>query len=177
VTYSIFTRGALALGGAALLLGATIGLTHAQVAPTAAHPQRQAVVDLAATSLGLTGDELASALKQARKDLGQNPAKPRIGKLVRQEITLSATAIGLPDVKALRQELAGSTLTAVAQKYNVPPSKVSAALKADVVARIQALVTAGSIKADRAATLTHTAETKIDALMTRQFKSVRQAVP
>jgi len=172
VTYSIFKRGALAVGGAALLLSASIGLTQAQAAPTPAQQQRQAVVDLAATKLGLTADELTTALKQARKDLGlKQAAKPQIGKLVHQELAIAAKAIGLPDVKALRKELAGSTLTAVAQKHNVQPSTVAAALKADVDAKIQAMVTAGTIKADRAATLKQKAETKVDALMTHEFKA------
>ena len=171
MTHSTLKRGALAVGGAALLLSATIGLTQAQAATTPAQQQRQAVVDLAASKLGLTADELSSALKQARKDLGHNQAKPQIGKLVKQELTLAAKTIGLADVKALRVELAGSTLTAVAQKHNVQPSTVAAALKTDVDAKIQALVTAGSIKADRAAKLEQKAETKVDALMTHQFKA------
>jgi hypothetical protein len=173
VTYSIFKRGALAVGGAAILLSATIGLTQAQSAPAAtpSHQQHQAIVDLAAGKLGLTSDELSSALKQARKDLGQNQAKPQIGKLVRAELTLAAKTIGLPDAKALRKELAGSTLNAVAQKHNVQPSTVAAALKADVDAKIQALVTAGTIKADRAAILKQKAESRVDRLMTHEFKA------
>jgi hypothetical protein len=171
MTYSIFKHGALVIGGAAFLLSATIGLTHAQAAPNPKQ-QHQAVVDLAATKLGLTADELTSALKQARKDLGLNQAaKLQIGKLVHQELAVATKTIGLPDAKALRKELAGSTLTAVAQKHNVQPSVVAAALKADVDAKIQAMVTAGTIKADRAATLKQKAEAKVDALMTHEFKA------
>jgi hypothetical protein len=172
-THSILKRGALAVAGAAVLVSATVGLTQAQAAPTADHQHKLAVIDLAAAKLGLTGDELNGALKQARKDLGQNQTKPHLGKLVHQELTVAAKAIGLPDARALRKELAGSTLTAVAQKHNVPPSTVASALKADVDAKIQALVTAGSLKADRGATLQQKAEAKVDALMTHQFKSGR----
>jgi hypothetical protein len=175
VTQSILKRGALAIGGAALLLSATIGLTQAQTAPTNAHQQRQAVVDLAATKLGLTSDQLVEALKQAKKDLAGDKARPQLGKLVHQELTIAAKTIGLPDVKALRKELAGSTLTAVAVKNNVPPATVAAALKADVDAKIQALVSAGTIKADRAATLKQKANAKVDAFMTHEFKAPKTA--
>ena len=86
---------------------------------------------------------------------------------------MAATALGIADVKTLRQELAGTTLTAVAQKHSVPAATVAAALKADVDARIQALVTAGTIKADRAAALKLKADAKVDTFMTRQFKAAK----
>jgi len=111
MTSSILKRGAVALGGAALLLSTTIALTQAQTAPTDKHAQQQAVLNLAATRLGLTGDQLVDALKQARKDLGVNQGRPQVGKLVRDELGVAATAIGLADARALRKELAGSTLT------------------------------------------------------------------
>jgi hypothetical protein len=132
MTRSLLKRGALAFGGAALLLSTTIGITQAHAAPT---------------------------------------ARPHIGKLLHQELALAATTIGLADVKALHTELAGSTLSAVALEHNVQPSTVAAALKADVEARIQALATAGTIRANRAATLKQKAEAKVDAFMTREFKS------
>jgi hypothetical protein len=84
---------------------------------------------------------------------------------------VAAKAIGLADAKALRKELAGSTLTAVAQKHNVAASVVATALKADVNARIDAQVTAGKLKAERAATLKTKAAARVDALMTREFKA------
>lgn len=175
MTTSLLKRGSFALGGAALLLSTTLGFTHAQTtSPSAgASPKqhREAIVDLAASKLGLTGDELSAALKGARKDLGLNQAHAQVGKLVRKELSVAATALGLADVKALHRELAGSTLTAVAQKHNVQPSVVASAIKADVDAQIQALVTAGKLKSDRAATVKLKAEAKVDALMTRQFKS------
>ena len=55
-------RTAVALGGAGLLLLATIGLTQAQTA-TPTLQQRDAIINLAATKLGLTGDQLAQALR------------------------------------------------------------------------------------------------------------------
>src|SRR5438067_1268739 len=112
----------LAFGGAVVLLGGAIGLSYAQSAPTTAEQQHQAVIDDAAAKLGINGTDLAAALKQARKELG---FKVQIGKLARDELAVAARTIGVTDVKALRQELRGSTLTAVAQKHNVPPATVS----------------------------------------------------
>jgi hypothetical protein len=165
-----FKRSALAIGGAALLLSSTIGFSQAQ-APTlagltAAQQQRQAVLNLAAAKLGLTSDQLTTALKNARKDLGLKQGGVQVGKLARQELSVAATALGLSDVKGLRKELAGTTLTAVAQNHGVQPSTVAAAMKADIDAKIQALVTAGTIKTARAATLKLKADAKIDAFMT-----------
>src|SRR6202040_719685 len=108
---------------------------------------------LAAAKLGLTSEQLSTALQQARKELGLNQSAVQVGKLVHQELSVAATTLGIADVKTLRQELAGTTLTAVAMKHNVDPATVTAALKADVDARIQALVTAGTLKPPRAATL------------------------
>jgi hypothetical protein len=129
VTFFSLKRGALALGGAALLLGATVGFSAAQ----AGHPP--------------------------------------IAKLARHELSVAATTLGYPNVKALRRDLAGTTLTALAQEHNVAPATVDAAIKADVDAKIQALVAAGTIKPNRAATLKVKAEAKVDKLMTRQFKN------
>jgi hypothetical protein len=177
-TSTSLKRGAIAIGGAALLLGATLGYSQAQTAPalTTAQQQHQAVIDLAAAKLGLTSDELSTALKSARKDLGTRQGV-QLGKLVHQELSVAATAMGFADVKTLRKELAGTTLTAVAQTHGVQPSTVAAAMKADVDGKIQALVAAGTIKADRAATLKVKAEAKVDAFMTHQFKAAKAAAP
>jgi hypothetical protein len=172
---SMLKRGALALGGAALLLGATLGYTQAQTTPPSAaanarKQHRQAVIDLAATKLGLTGDQLSTALEAARKDLGVTQ-HPRLDKLAKDELAVAAKTLGISDSTALRKELAGSTLTAVAQKHNVPPATVAAAIKKDVDDKIQALVTAQKLTAARAATLKVKAESKVDAFMTREFKA------
>jgi hypothetical protein len=173
---SLLKRSAVAVGGAALLLGATLGYSQAQTAtPSAAVQRHQAVIDLAAAKLGLTSDQLAAALKAARTDLGVNQGGVQVGKLVHQQLSVAATTLGIADVKTLRKELAGTTLTAVARKHNVDPSTVAAALKADVDARIQALVTAGTLKPARAATLKVKAEARVDAFMTHEFKPAKPA--
>lgn len=89
------------------------------------------------------------------------------------ELQLAATTLGLADVKALRKELAGSTLTAVAQKHNVAPSTVSAAITADLNSRIQAAASAGTIKSARATRLTQKVPARVDKLMAHQFPTAR----
>jgi hypothetical protein len=170
-------RTALAFGGAALLLCATVGLSQAQSAPSAkpSKQQQQAVINLAATKLGLSGDQLSEALKSSRKDLGLGKGHAQIGKLVRAELSVAATTLNYPGLQAMRKDLAGTTLAALASSRIGSPTPVANALKADVDARIQAMVTAGTLNAGRAATLTHKAEGKVDALMTRQFKAARRA--
>jgi hypothetical protein len=159
----------IAAAGAALLLVSTVGYTYAQSAPTR-QQQHRAVIDDAAARLGLSGDQLAQALKDARKELGVT-SSVKVGKLVHDELGVAAKSLGLADARALRQELAGTTLTAVAQKHNVAPSTVSNAIKADLDARIQAQVTSGAIKPARATTLETKAHARVDAFMTRQFKA------
>jgi hypothetical protein len=173
ISLKLLKRSALALGGAFVLLGATIGLTQAQTAAPASvtKQQHEAVINLAATKLGLTGDQLTQALASARKDLGLNQGRPQAAKLARTELTIAATTLGYPDLKSMRKDLAGTTLTALANKRNVAPANVANAMKADLDAKIQAMVTAGKLKADRAATAKQKAEARIDALMTREFKA------
>jgi hypothetical protein len=132
--FSMFTRGALVLGGVATLLISSVSFASAQSVTDAAH--KRAVIHLG-----------------------------------RDELAVAAKTIGLADVKALRGELRGTTLTAVAQKHNVAPGAVEAAMKADVDAKIQALVTNGKVKAERAAKLKTKAEGKIDTLMTHEFRA------
>ena len=178
---STVKRGALLLGGVAILLIGSASWTFAQTAPTPTPSptsrskphaqQRQAIINLAATKLGLTGDQLSDALNQARKDLGTNQGQPRARDVAKDELAVAGKAIGLTDARVLRQELRGSSLAAVAQKHNVPATSVSSAIKADIDAKIQALVSAGKLKADRAATFTQKADARVDRLMTRQFKA------
>ncbi|MGI9146163.1 MAG: hypothetical protein ACR2IK_06420 [Chloroflexota bacterium] len=105
----------------------------------------------------------------------QQISLPVLGKLVRKELSVAATTLGLADVKALHRKLASSTLTAVAQKHNVQATLPSPPRsRRTSMPRFQARVAAGTLKSDRAATLKLKAETKVDAFMTRQFKSARE---
>jgi hypothetical protein len=168
-------RFAVALGGAAVLLGASLGLSYAQSAtPSPAAQHKRAIIDDAAAKLGISGDDLAQALKESRKELGQKRGV-QVAKLVHDELEVAARALGLADAKALRQELRGSTLTAVAQQHNVAPATVATALKTDLNAKIDALVSSGKLKAERAAAVKTRVSERVDALMTREFKAGRTA--
>jgi hypothetical protein len=168
----------LAAGGAAILLGGALGVTYAQsatpqaAAPGSAKQHRQAIISDAAAQLGVSADQLQQALAQARKNLSTKPKLASvIAHLRADELQVAANTLGLADAKALRSELAGTTLTAVAQQHNVPVATLAGAIKADVDAKIQAAVNSGQITAARAAKLTQKADAKVDALMTRQFKA------
>jgi len=167
-TRSIETmRTLVIMSGVLALFGATLGLSYAQSGtPT----PKQSIIEDAAAKLGVSSTDLAQALKQARKEFGNKHAL-HLGKLVKNELNVAAKAIGLADAKALRAELRGSTLAAVAQKHNVAPATVATAIKNDINTRIDALVTSGKLKADRAATLKQRAAERVDALMTREFKA------
>jgi hypothetical protein len=168
----------LAAGGAAIMLGGALGVTYAQSAtPQAATPgsakqHRQAIISDAAAQLGVSADQLQQALAQARKNLSTRPKLASVIAHLRvDELQVAAKTLGLADAKALRRELAGTTLTAVAQQHNVPMATLASAIKADVDAKIQAAVNSGQLTAARAAKLTQKADAKVDALMTRQFKA------
>ena len=132
---------------------------------------REAIIADAAAKLGLTPDQLQQALTQARKDLGGN-AHP-LAKIRHDELQVAAKSMGFPNVKALRAELAGSTLNDVAQKHDVQPSTVAAAITADLEAKVRALANAGTIKADRVSALDQKVSTKVAALMTHQFPAAK----
>ena len=91
-----------------------LGVTYAQSTPTPARQHRQAILADAASQLGISADQLQQALAQARKDVGGR-VRP-LADVRRDELQVAAKALGFADVRALRTELAGSTLTAVAQK-------------------------------------------------------------
>jgi hypothetical protein len=169
----------LAAGGAAMLMGGALGVTYAQStatptpapAPasiaTTAQQRRQAILSDAASQLGISADQLQQALVQARKDVGGN-IRP-LASLRRDELQVAAKTIGLPDVKTLRTQLAGTTLTAVAQNHNVQPSTVSAAIMADITSKLQADVASGQLNANQVAAVTQRAQNRVNALMTHQF--------
>jgi hypothetical protein len=167
----------LAAGGAAVLMGGALGVSYAQssatptpiptIAPNTAQQRRQAILSDAASKLGISADQLQQALVQARKDVGGG-ARP-LAALRKDELDVAAKAIGLPDAKTLRTQLAGTTLTAVAQSHNVQPSTVSAAIMADIGSKLQADVAAGQLNASQVPALTQRAQNRVNALMTHQF--------
>lgn len=164
-----------------MLLGGALGVSYAQSATPAITPQaaapgsakqhRQAIISDAAPIVGVSADQLQQALTQAHKELGGRAKLAAVVTHLRaDELQIAAKTLGLANAKALRSELAGTTLTAVAQKHNVAASTVASAIKADVNAKIQAAASAGQISTARVTRLMQKADAKVDALMTRQFK-------
>ncbi len=127
----------------------------------------------AAAKLGLTPDQLQQALTQARKDLGGGAGAHPLARVRSEELQVAAQTLGIADARALRRELAGTTLTDVAQKHGVQPATVASAITADLDAKIQALVNAGTIKANRVNALDQKVSSRVVSLMTHQFPAVR----
>jgi len=160
------TRAALSIGGAAILVLTSTGLSAAQSAPSGRPSTKQAIIDDAAAKLGLTGDQLSQALKEARKELG---AKAGVRLDRRHTLDVAAHTLDLADAAALRTQLGGTTLEAVAQQHGVQPATVAAAIVTDLDQQVDAQVAAGILKPARAATLKQKLATKVNTLMTHQF--------
>lgn len=175
-------RGLIGLGGAGLLVAGTLGVTHAQAAPTATSTpaaasststpltpkaRRQAVLQDAANILGIPESKLQNALQTAAKQVG--PAKkPLLKRLTAHELQVAAKTLN-ETPKQLRQELKGESLTQVANAHNVAPSTVENAIVSDVDARIDKAVANGHLTSDRAATLKQRVQTMADKLMQHVF--------
>ena len=166
---------ALSIGAAALLLLASVGISVAQSTPiptptSNSNSKARAVIDDAAAKLGLTGDQLAQALRDARRELGVGSA---VSFSRAQAVAAAATALGLADTKALRQQLSGTTLTSVAQQKGIDPATVANAIKANLNGQVDAQVGSGKLSASRAVTLKQQLSARVDALMSRQFKAAK----
>ena len=175
---------ALAAGGAAVLLGgAAIGVVSAQQAtptPTSqANPGQQQFLTTLASKLGISVDKLQQAISDTRQQLGTNgpgpfgrggPGGRGPGPFLRvvagHELQVAAQAIGITPAQ-LRQEIAGKTLTAVAQAHNVDPNTVSSALKSDAESRIDQAVSNGRLTADQGTQAKQRVDSRIDQLMSQ----------
>ncbi len=180
-------RRSLAAGAAVLVLGGSaVGIASAQTAPTSTPaassapgrgqppPQYQAFIDALAKRLGITSTALQTAIGQARTDaglpagggfgFGHGPGGPGRGGPGRN-LDAAATAIGIPAAQ-LRQELAGKTLTQVAQAHGKNPADVATALKNAAHQRIDQDVTSGRLTADQATQRKTQVDQRIDQEMT-----------
>ena len=127
-----------------------------------------------ASKLGLSTERLQQAMDQARQELGL----PEKGEGFRGGpggrhgfgggLDAAAQAMNL-SVDQLRQELAGKTLTQVAQARSVNPTTVANALKADANTRIDQAAAAGRIPGDQVAQAKQRAAERVDQMMTKQF--------
>jgi hypothetical protein len=187
-------RALAAVGIAAVLGGAAIGVAGAQTAtpspsatrtPTAGQQQAeqryQQFLDTLASKLGVTSDKLKQAIADTRQSLGLPANGPGFGPGFGRggpggpgrrgpgvSFDVAAKTIGI-SADQLRQELAGKSLSDVAKAHNVDPAKVSDALKADEATRIDQAVQNGRLTADQATQAKQQANTRIDQLMTQQL--------
>ena len=76
-------------------------------------------------------------------------------RLRRAGIRIAAKTIGIKPVDLVKELRAGKTIAEVATAHGVQPQAVIDALKAAATAKIQALLAAGKITAERAARLQH----------------------
>jgi hypothetical protein len=95
---------------------------------------------------------------------GRGPGAFGFG-LVQQGLNVAAQAIGIPPDQ-LRTELAGKSLTQVANNHGKNPNDVATALKNAAHMRIDQAVTNGHLSADQANTLKSNIDTRIDQFMT-----------
>ncbi len=144
-------RSVVAIGGAALLASSSLGLAHAQTVPSPAVPG-------------------TAVSQQSQPGVRVKHHGHRLRKLLRGEMRVAAEFIGV-DLKQLRTELKGNSLSDVATAHGVAPAEVARALKADVDAKIDAAVASGRLSADRANKLKQRASVRVDRLMTRTFAS------
>ena len=178
----------IAAGAAALLLGgAAFGAVSAQQAPptpttqTAASRQRgpegqQQFLEALAVKLGISTETLQQAIEEVRQEQGLPPGGgPGFGghgpghhRGHGPHLDIAAQAIGITP-QQLREELPGSTLTAVAEAHNVDPQAVADALEADAVARIDQAVENGRMTDEQADEKKAQIETRIDELMNQTF--------
>jgi hypothetical protein len=182
----------IAAGAAAVVFGgATIGLVYAQPTPTTGTPpgggQRQGItregmqqrheqyLNTLAGKLGVTVDKLKQAISETHTELGGpgrpgGPGGPRGG-----GIGLDAAAQAMNITREqLRTELAGKTLTAVAEAHNIPASTVADALKTAVITRIDQAAAANRITADQANQAKQSIDQRINQLMNRTFPAAGQ---
>jgi hypothetical protein len=186
LTASRARRGALGIGAALLLSAAGVGMVAAQQTPDATstpsgqqapRPGPRAFLDALASRLGITPDTLQQAITDARTDVGAPDVGPGSrggfpfpghgwrGPGPGVALDAAAPAIGITSDQ-LRQELSGSSLSAVAQAHGKDPADVANALKAAANTRIDQAVADNRLTADQAARIKDETAQRIDQLMT-----------
>jgi hypothetical protein len=167
-------RATLALVAAVIVGGSVVGLAAAQPAPAPPPAGNQTFLAALAQRLNITVDALQQAITGARADAGlpadgsgfpgrggQNGPGPRA---FGPDLDVAAQAIGI-DAQQLRQELAGTSLAAVAQAHGKSANDVIAALTAADTTRIDQAVSDGRITADQAAQRKQTEAQRLQQLV------------
>jgi hypothetical protein len=169
------------VGGAVLVLGGSaVGVAAAQSQPTPAPATQQQpyqkFIDALAKRLNISSQTLQSDIAQARQDaglppdggfgFGRGPGAPRPGFERGLDLNAAAQAIGIT-ADQLRTELAGKSLTQVAQAHSKDPNAVATALKNAAHTRIDQAVADGRLTADQGNTQKTNVDSRIDQLMTQ----------
>jgi hypothetical protein len=173
-------RVALAAGAVLVLGGSAVGIAAAQSQPTPTPSTQQQgyqkFIDALAKRLNVSSQTLQSDIAQARQDaglpadggfgFGRGPGAPRPGFRPGLDLNAAAQAIGItPD--QLRTELAGKSLTQVAQAHSTDPNAVADALKNVAHARIDQAVASGRLTTDQGNTQKTSVDNRISQLMTQ----------
>jgi transposase-like protein len=171
----------LAVAGAAVLVlgGAAVGIAAAQAQPATPTSQQtgyQKFIDALAKRLGISSQNLETAVTQARQDAGLPAAADgrgfpgamgrggRGGPRGGLDLNAVATTLGITP-QQLRTELPGKSLAQVAQAHGKTANDVATALKNASHTRIDAAVTAGKLTADQANTFKTQSDQRIDQLV------------
>jgi hypothetical protein len=169
------------IGGAVLVLGGSaVGIAAAQSTPTPAPATQQQAyqkfIDALAKRLNISSQTLQTDIAQARQDaglpadggfgFGRGPGGPRAGFGPGLDLNAAAQAIGITR-EQLRTELAGKSLTQVAQAHTKDPTAVATALKNAAHARIDQAVADGRLTTDQGNTQKTNVDARIDQLMTQ----------
>ena len=173
-------RVALAAGAVLVLGGSAVGIAAAQSTPTpapAAQQQNyQKFIDALAKRLNISSQTLQSDIAQARQDAGlpadggfgpgRGPGGPRPGFGPGLDLNAAAQVIGITP-EQLRTELAGKSLTQVAEAHTKDANAVATALKNAAHTRIDQAVADGRLTADQGNTQKTNVDNRIDQLMTQ----------
>ena len=184
------TRVAAAAVSAAAVLGlAAFGLAGAQQVP--AHhggpaSDQHAFWDALAARLGISPERLQQAIPEASEDVHTSaPAHSPGGAHALQRhdapmedslLSAAAHSLGI-SLAQLQHELAGSTLTGVAQAHGREPSDVASALKTDANEQLDHQLGAGVLTADQVRQRKQLVDQHIDQLMVRTFNPPHHEQP
>lgn len=179
--------GLLAAAGALVLGGLAIGTVLAQQTPTHAGQQsqregRERFMEVVASKLGVTPERLQQAFTEARQELGiqrsprdragerRGEARERIRGMMQRGLEIVAVELSI-SVEQLRNELRGSSLSAVSRTHGVDPQQVATALTNAATARIDAAAGEGRITSDQATRMKQRIGDLVQRMMDRQLPS------
>jgi hypothetical protein len=179
--------GLLAAAGALIVGGLAMGTVLAQQTPAAAGQQTQRegrgrFMEVVAAKLGVPPERLQQAITEARQELGvqrtprervaerRGEVRERVRGMVQRGLEIVAAELNI-SVEQLRNELRGSSLSAVAHTHGVEPRQVATALTTAASARIDAAAAEGRITSDQATRMKQRVGEMVQRMMDRQLPS------